>query len=318
MKLSKSKLWQRVFRTRPEDTLPHTVAHQRIYIVPTKRGWVFLFTLLLMLIASVNYALSLGYALCFLLTGLFAATLLHTYQNLAGLGIRHIDSTDTFAGDQLIFKITLGNLRTQSRHGIRISNDDGFYTRVRVDGENTTDAMLSINTQFRGPQRLGRLTLQSDWPLGLWTSWSYLHVRAHGLVFPAPESDPPPLPSVSDDSEGDRILPGQQGDVSGLRDYVPGDAIGTIAWKSAARGLGLQVRTFDSDNGPSQALLSLQNTGKQAVEEQLSRLCAWVLKAESTQTDYALQLPNQQLDISCGTQQRLLALKALAMHGKAT
>ena len=317
MKLSKSKFWQRVFRMRPEDSLPHTVAHQRIYIVPTKRGWVFLFTLLLMLIAAVNYALSLGYALCFLLTGLFAATLLHTYRNLAGLSVQNIDSTDTFAGNPLIFKITLGNIRTQARHGIRIANDDGVYTLVRVDGENTTDATLSIKTENRGPKRLGRLTLQSDWPLGLWTSWSYLHVPAHGLVFPSPESDPPPLPLVSDESEGDRTLPGQQGDVSGLRDYVPGDAIGTIAWKSVARGLGLQVRTFDSDSGPSQALLSLQHTGKQAVEEQLSRLCAWVLKAESTQTDYALHLPDQQLDSDCGNQQRLLALKALAMHGKA-
>lgn len=317
MKLSKSKVWQRVFRTRPEDTLPHTVAHQRIYIVPTKRGWAFLFALLLMLIAAVNYALSLGYALCFLLTGLFAATLLHTYRNLAGLDIQHIHSTDTFAGEPLLFNITLGNTRPQARHGIRIATEDGVYTRVRVEGENTVDAKLSINTEIRGPLRLGRLTLQSDWPLGLWTSWSYLHVPAHALVFPKPESNPPPLPSVSDDSQGDRNLPSQQGDVSGLRDYVPGDAIGTIAWKSAARGLGLQVRTFDSDNGPSQALLSLQHTGKQTVEEQLSRLCAWVLKAESAQTDYALQLPDKQLNSSCGKEQRLAALKALALHGKA-
>jgi len=317
MKLSKSKFWQRVFRTRAEDSLPHIVAHQRIYIVPTKRGWAFLFALLLMLIAAVNYALSLGYALCFLLTGLFAATLLHTYRNLAGLDIQHISSTDTFAGEPLLFNISLGNSRTQTRHGIRVSTDNGTFARVRIEAENTVDAKLSIGTDARGPHKLGRLTLQSDWPLGLWTSWSYLHVPAQGLVFPAPEPDPPPLPSVGNDSNGDRTLPAQQGDVSGLRDYVPGDAIGTIAWKSAARGLGLQVRTFDSANGPSQALLTLQQTGQQTVEEQLSRLCAWVLKAESSQTEYVLHLPDEQLDSSCGGEQRQLALQALAMHGKA-
>lgn len=316
MKLSKSKFLQRVFRTRAEDSLPHIVAHQRIYIVPTKRGWAFLFALLLMLIAAVNYALSLGYALCFLLTGLFAATLLHTYRNLAGLGIEHIDSTDTFAGEPLLFNIALGNTRTQARHGIRVATNDGSFARVRVGGEGRADAILSMSTDVRGPKRLGRLTLQSDWPLGLWTSWSYLHVPAQGLVYPAPESDPPPLPSVNNDSEGDQSLPGHQGDVSGLRDYIPGDSIGTIAWKSAARGLGLQVRMFDADDGPSQTLLSLQCTGKQTVEEQLSRLCAWVLKAESTQTDYALQLPDEQLDSNSGNQHRLLALQALAMHGK--
>ena len=51
-----SRISQRVFRTRPEDTLPHVVTHQRVYIVPTKRGLAFLLALLLMLIASVNYA----------------------------------------------------------------------------------------------------------------------------------------------------------------------------------------------------------------------------------------------------------------------
>ena len=125
------------------------------------------------------------------------------------------------------------------------------------------------------------------------------------------------MPSINSDRDGNRSLPAQQGDVCGLRDYVPGDAIGTIAWKSAARGLGLQVRTFDSANGPSQALLSLQQTGKQTVEEQLSRLCAWVLMAEYSKTNYVLHLPDEQLDSSVGREQRLLALQALAMHGKA-
>jgi len=74
-RLKQGALWQRAFRARAEDYLPHKVSHQRIYIVPSKRGAAFVLTLLLMLIASINYSLSLGYALSFVLTGLFAATL---------------------------------------------------------------------------------------------------------------------------------------------------------------------------------------------------------------------------------------------------
>ena len=55
-----SHIWQRLFRTRALDLLPHKVEHQRIYILPTRRGWAFLAALLLMLIASINYALSLS------------------------------------------------------------------------------------------------------------------------------------------------------------------------------------------------------------------------------------------------------------------
>ena len=107
IKQAAGRLRQRIFRSRAEDTLPHVVTHQRVYIVPTKRGFAFLLALLLMLIASVNYALSLGYALCFILTGLFAASLLHTYRNLAGIKVKHIKSFDAFTGRDAFFSISL-------------------------------------------------------------------------------------------------------------------------------------------------------------------------------------------------------------------
>jgi len=315
MTIFSDRIWQRLFRTRPADTLPHTVEHQRIYIVPTKRGAAFLVTLLLMLIASVNYALSLGYALCFLLTGLFAATLLHTYQNLSGIQVKQISATDVFAGQSMPFTISLANVGRETRHGIRLAtrNVDGLKTRL--EGQDEALATLNLPTSSRGRQPLGRLTLQSDWPLGLWTCWSYLHVPAGGVAFPLPETDPPPLPLVNDSLAGDQHPSGIQGDVSGLRDYVPGDSIGSIAWKSAARGVGLQVRTFDTDGAPAKAVLTLQTSGKHQTEDQLARLCAWALKAEAARTEYALDLPGNRIDSGMGQDHRQLVLRALALHG---
>lgn len=315
MRLRSDTFWQRVFRTRADDTLPHTVAHQRIYIVPTKRGAAFLVALLLMLIASVNYALSLGYALCFLLTGLFAATLLHTYRNLAGLIVTRMTSSDGFAGEPVPFLICLSNERNEPRHGVRLQTRDGHDVRLRVDANEQTQAQLNVPTQTRGICKLGRLTLQSDWPLGLWTCWSYLHVPVQGIIFPQPEDNPPPLPSHTESTAGDQRKAGRQGDVSGLREYVPGDSIGAIAWKSAARGTGLQVRTFDAEHAAANAVLNLHTTGKHHLEEQLARLCAWVLQAERARTDYALELPGNRIDTGGGQEHRNSVLTALALHG---
>ena len=307
-------IWQRVFRARAEDVLPHTVAHQRIYIVPSKRGVAFLFTLLLMLVASINYALSLGYALSFLLTGLFAASLLHTYRNLAGLTVLNIKSHDTFASDDARFDISLHNNHARARHGIRLSATSGACTRIRLDANDKADATLAIKTQARGVCKLGRLTLQSDWPLGLWTCWSYLHVPSQCLVFPQPEQDPPPLPTDTGAQEGARSALSLQGDVAGLRDYQPGDSIGTIAWKSAARGLGLQSRTFDSEGALAHTVLDLQRTGMPSLEAQLSRLCAWVLDAEDSRQDYTLQLVGYAQGKGHGREHRAQALAALANY----
>jgi len=313
-RLKQSALWQRVFRTRADDCLPHKVSHQRIYIVPSKRGAAFLLTLLLMLIASINYSLSLGYALSFVLTGLFAATLLHTYRNLAGLNVLSIKSENTFAPEDASFSISVHNNQARIRHGINLSVPTGAYTRIRVDANANAEATLSIKTQTRGVCKLGRLTLQSDWPLGLWTSWSYLHVPEQCLVFPHPEPDAPPLPVESGSQGTARSVVSLQGDVAGLRDYQPGDSIGTIAWKSAARGLGLQSRTFDSEGALAHTVLSLHRTGMSDLEAQLSRLCAWVLDAEAMGQDYSLNLSGYTLDKGRGAEHRTRALSALAIH----
>jgi len=308
------RIRQRLFRIRAEDRLPHLVSHQRVYIVPTGRGWAFLLALLLMLVASVNYALSLGYALCFLLTGLFAATLLHTYRNLAGLQIMKIDGGKCFANESLPFNIMLTNHRSQARHGLRLATADARVSNIRLEPTQDCTIVLPVPVTQRGIRPLGRLTLQSDWPLGLWTCWSYLHVATQGLVYPSPETNPPALPLAPGDEGDASQKAGLQGDVSGLRSYRPGDSIGSIAWKSAARGQGLLVRTFDSEDGNGETALNLQSTGLPAIEQQLSRLCAWVLLAESRQTPYTLQLSTQQLSAAHGAEQRARALQALATY----
>ncbi|MFK8079771.1 MAG: DUF58 domain-containing protein [Granulosicoccus sp.] len=311
-RLQQSDLWQRLFRSRAEDSLPHTVEHKRVYIIASKRGGAFLVTLLLMLVASINYSLSLGYALCFLLTGLFASTLLHTYRNLAGLSVSTISSHDAFAGDDVTFTIKLANSHPHLRQGIRVKAGS-YSAMVQIPSNSMTNAELAIKAESRGLCRLGRLTLQSDWPLGLWTCWSYLHVEAQALVFPRPEEEAPPLPVVRGEDEGKPTHSLVSGDVSGLRDYQPGDSIGSIAWKSAARGLGLKSRTYDNDEACATTSLDLRHATVAGVEAKLSRLCAWVLRAENTQIDYALELPDFSLDRNRGKEQQAQALRALAL-----
>src|SRR6185312_2666054 len=51
-------------------------------ILPTRRGYAVIATLILMLLTSLNYALSLGLGVTFLLGGLVAAALLHAHRNL--------------------------------------------------------------------------------------------------------------------------------------------------------------------------------------------------------------------------------------------
>ena len=173
--------------------------------------------------------------------------------------------------------------------------------------------MLSVPSEQRGLAKLGRVTLQSDWPLGLWTCWSYLHVPAETYVYPKPENDPPILPLSTGDSHDKQVLPGNSGEIAGLRDYRAGDSIGSIAWKSVAKGSGMQVRLLEQENAPTELALDLQVTGQHQLEDQLSRLCAWVLKAESIQAEFSLDLPGSSLPSDRSAQHYKSALKKLAL-----
>src|SRR4051812_21996592 len=46
-----------------------TLTQRNVYILPTRPGWMMGVTLLVLLVASINYQLSLGYLLTFLLAG---------------------------------------------------------------------------------------------------------------------------------------------------------------------------------------------------------------------------------------------------------
>ena len=305
---------QRLFRSRPEDVLPLTIEHQRIYILPTRRGLAYLFSLLIMLVASVNYALSLGYALCFLLTGLFAASLLHTYRNVAGVSFHAITSDNVFAGENVQFNIKIKNTSTLDRIGIMLKTARASRV-VDVAAAESAQATLSIPTTERGIQTLGRVTVTSTYPLGLWRTWCYIHSNATALIYPSPENSAPPLPSHSTTAQGENQRTANQGDVAGLREYHTGDAISSIAWKAVARGQGLFVKTFEEENAGGETFLSLSVTGLTDTEQQLSRLSAWIVAAERAQSDYSFELNETRLPAANGLKHKQLALSALATHG---
>lgn len=308
---------QRLFRTRADDVLPLDIAHQRIYILPTKRGLAYLFSLLIMLIASINYALSLGYALCFLLTGLFAASLLHTYRNVAGITCQTVSSENLFVGQRAHFAVSIKNKTKLDRIGVRLKCAQASDV-IDIDSGQISRAVLSKATNTRGILKLGRITITSSYPLGLWRTWCYLHSDEDCMVYPSPEQSPPPLPSLHNHTTGEKPRQTHQGDVAGLREYHPGDAISSIAWKAAARGQGLFVKTFDEENAGGETHLSLASTDLHDTEQQLSRLCAWVLAAEKSQTDYAFDVEDTQLAPGHGPNHQLNALMALATYGTST
>src|SRR5438874_8795186 len=106
---------QRLWRVDAADRGPIVLRHRRIYILPTRRGLALIATLTIMLLTSMNYALSLGHALTFLVAGLVAAALLQTYRNLAGIVASPLAAGEAFPGGKVEFTLSLATAASERR-----------------------------------------------------------------------------------------------------------------------------------------------------------------------------------------------------------
>lgn len=307
-----SRMRQRAFRRNPTDLLPVVLRHSRIYILPTRRGYAVIATLVTMLLTSLNYALALGLGVTFLFSGLVAAALLHTFRNLAGIAIKPLAASDAFAGGHVVFSLAI-SAGAIDRRAIAISaNDAAAKTAIATGSTQTVTLAAAAVTRGRIP--LGRITLSSRYPLGLWRGWAYVHFPLSGIVYPAPEAHPPPLPTGAQGIDPHMTGRGDDADLAGLREYQRGDPLQRVAWKAVARGAGWFSKSFEGTGGGGPIALDFARLPAQLdAEKRLSRLCAWVLAAERTTRPFALTVPGESLPTGSGREHRRAALTALAL-----
>jgi len=106
--------------TRAPERGAITLGQRRVYIVPTRLGWMYGATLGILLVGSINYALQLGFALTFLLAGLGLAGMVHTTRNLARLTVSAGRAEPVFAGEAAQFLLYLDNRARYDRPAILV------------------------------------------------------------------------------------------------------------------------------------------------------------------------------------------------------
>jgi uncharacterized protein (DUF58 family) len=304
---------QRLFRHTPADHDPVILRHRRIYILPTKRGLAFLATLGMTLLTSLNYSLSLGFVTTFMLAGLVAVALVHTFRNLSGIELRPLAAGETFAGAVMPFTLALAGGATP-RYAITLSARGCKAVTVDVVPDSALPVALELLTPRRGRIVLGRVTLASEFPMGLWHAWAYVHFPLAGIAFPTPEVAPPPLPAGDTGQDDLSVTRGDDADLAGLRRYQPGDPLQRVAWKAVARGAGWHTKQFEGGGGGGPVNLSWESLPAALdPKARIARLTAWVLAAERAARPFALIAPGIALAHGQGRDHRRTALTALAL-----
>jgi len=288
-----------------------TLTQRRIYIIPTRQGFALAFVLLLMLLGDINYNLSLGYVLTFLLAMMAVMSMLHAFRNMARLQVRAGHVEPVFATESARFVFHFHNNSRLDRYRINLHDMQGHSTVFDMAALGHSEVILNIPTTRRGWFRAGRVALYTHFPLGLFHAWSYLHFDTRCLVYPKPLGNAPLPPGNIPDGTGKRSMAGDE-DFSGLRKYVAGDALPRIAWKVLAREQGLQVKQFSTPLGEELWLDYSAATGG-SEEEKLARMARWVLDAEARELRYGLRLPDGDMPANLGAAHRDECLRRIAL-----
>ena len=304
-----------LFRIGPAEIAPIRLKQRRIFVLPTSSGIAFAVALLVMLLASINYNLSLGYALTFLLGGAGIASMVHAFRNLLGLSISPGRTEPVFCGETAVFRLTLQNPRDERRPALLLRVHDGA-TSFELPAEDTVVISIPCTTRRRGPLPIGRTVLETRWPLGLIRAWSVFVPELDCLVFPFPEASPPPLPgAAAGQRHGLRSGSSGDDDFAGLRQHRESDSPRHVAWKVLARGGPLLTKEFSGVQG-GDVLLNWRDLPSHLDEEaRISRLTAWVIAAERAGVAFALVLPGITLPVGRGIKHMHACLRALALHG---
>lgn len=304
-----------IFQWRGPERGTIVLVQRRVFILPTRQGLLFAGVILLMLVGSVNYDLSLGFVLAFLLGATGIQSMLHTFRNLANLRIAPGRVQPVFAGEAAQFRIRIANPARAHRYSVGVTRDKRNAVYVDVPSAGETAATVAVPATRRGWLRPGRLTLFTFFPVGLFRAWSYADLDMHALVYPAPASPgmPLPLPAAGN---GDGGLHGHgQDEFSGLRPYRPGDSPRHIAWKAVARDDTLLTKQFA---GRAEAELWLSwdmLPPAMDTETRIAHLARWVIDADRAGLAYGMRLPGLVLPMASGAIHRGECLRALALHG---
>lgn len=319
-KAANARLSTWALRRQGIDAPPFALASRRLYIVPTRRGAVFALVLLGMLFGGLNYANSLVLMLTFSLAAFAGVAMIQCHRRLRGLVVQRIHVPRATSGEPIPVELAVTAAAGQDLDGLRVRF-------VPIEGAPATWAvfespetaptagvvLVPAPAARRGPWHPPRVRVESRVPFGLFKTWTWLHLKGGGLVWPASRGSLP-LPRPAGGARGNGALEAGRDEWVGLRPFRDGDSSRLVAWKAYARGAPLLVREFREPRG-ADLHFDFATVQVADLEARLSQLARWIDLATVEGLSWSLDLPGAKLPLAKGAAARRAGLDALARHG---
>ncbi len=287
------------------------------WIKPTGNAGALALLGLVFLYAGASQGNNAAYLLGFLLFGATLISILHAWQNLKNIAVRVDAVRPGFVGDDLLVPVELTNHSGKSAYGIRLrffKMDSRDHLIPQLEPGGNWRGNLVLPATRRGPLTLPRVALSSSFPMGFFEAHRHIDSHQQTLIYPEPAGQPT-LPVGTSGFAGNEAARSTEygDDFAGMRSYQPGESQRRVDWKAVARGAPMLVKEFGGTR-TDDLHLSLENAGPGGLEERLSQLTLWALRAESQSMRYSLQLAGDRVGTGLGENHLHAVLKKLALY----
>jgi uncharacterized protein (DUF58 family) len=306
--------FERWFESRnPSSTDSILLHNRRLYILPTRFGYLFAMMLLFLFLAAINYQNSMAFVLTFMLTSLGIISLWQTHKNLLGITVRMQIPRPVFRGEDCEFQFELSHQHNARRFAIGIQYQDQPPVYASLEPQGSAILKLKLPTSRRGEFRPAGVTLFTRYPTGLFHAWGWLRFDLPVLVYPQPGDDIRLQHSLVEQYDGQTSTSTIEGDdFAGLREHREGESLRHISWKAYAQGKGLLTKTFQGQARPS-LWIDWELLDQGSIEERLGFMAGLVLAAEREEQKYGLRLPGLVIEQDFGNAHKHNCLHALAV-----
>jgi uncharacterized protein (DUF58 family) len=296
------------------------LGQRNVYILPTRAGITFCLTLLVMLLASINYQLNLGYALTFLLAGAGLVSMHLTHNNLRGLTLHLRPTTAVFAGTPALLEVVVTNPNREryalalrfDRSAAEVAKPTDPLAWCDAPARGQSSVHISLVPGHRGWHAVPALVMETVFPFGLFRAWTVWRPAGRVLAWPRPEAAPPPLPQAANAAADERAARRSSGsEWDGVRPWRRGDTMRQVVWKKVARS-GELVSRETTGQAARELWLDWADAQGGDVEDRLSRLTAWLMVADREGAACGLRLPGRSIEPASGELHRRTVLNLLA------
>src|SRR5205823_4245171 len=169
-------------------------------------------------------------------------------RNLARMAVSAGRAEPVFAGETAQFRLYLEARAGFDRPSILVRHVRSRAQMVLdVPAAGLAEVVLGVPAERRGWLPLGRVMLETRFPLGIFRAWSYIEPEARCLIYPRPQRSPLPAPSAESAKGTLRSPTPGNDDYAGLRAYQLSDSPRHVAWKAVARSDDMLTKQFTGE-----------------------------------------------------------------------